>query len=285
MEPPHGIPVRVWLQPLPGAELLYRDISPHIAIRMQKSIEDLDEVLERLKSLTGRDICIAFPAMLGLVKQAEKSIAYFSQMFKKDLGEFRSQIKHRERDENTAADVLDRLEMLPLDIAKMKAWVEARETEAGVLEEVTNYGKLVQKAEASVKCRVFLEVRIHSKKLDTYIQQLQKASDTYVKLDRGESSLQMDIPEFDWKQPCSAFGSAETKHKLEQFQCCYEKHSGNNQIGFEVREIEPSKPGEEGTSLGMLDRDAKVLMPAEPDQLLPCPIRNLKVFIFSLSTT
>ena len=271
--------MRVWLHPLPGAELLYREISPHIAIRMQKTIEDLDEVVGRLKELADRDICKVFPAMLGLVKQAEELIAYFSQMFKKDLGEFRSQIKHRERDEHTVAGVLDRLEKLPLDVAKMKAWVEVKEDEAKLLDEVTRCGQLVQKSKCSTKCLVTLEVSVYSKKLDEYINQLREATKTYAKLDRGESSLQMDIPEVDWKPPSSVLLSEETKRRIEQFECCYKTHSDNNQIEFEVREKEPSKPEEEGTSLGIADRDARVLMSAEPDRLLPSPVRNLKVYL------
>ncbi len=144
----------MWLQPLPGAELLYREISPNIALRMQKTIEGMDDVLERLKLLADRGICQAFPIMLSLVRQAEESIRYFSEMFKGDLGEFRSQIKRRKRDENTVTDVLEGLEKLPLDVAKMKAWVEVKETEAELLDEVTCCGKLVQKSKSSVKCRV-----------------------------------------------------------------------------------------------------------------------------------
>ncbi len=274
----------MWLQPLPGTELIYREISPHIAMRMQKTIEDIDNVLERLKLLADRDICQAFPIMLSLVRQVEESIRYFSQMFKGDLGEFRSQIKRRKRDENTVIDVLEGLEKLPLNVAKMKAWVEVKEKEADLLDEVTCCWKLVQKSKRSVKCRVFLDVHVHSKESDEYIQQLQEATETYAKLERRGSRLQMDIPDVGaWRPPRSALLNEETKRKLLQLQQCYDHHSSNSEIGFEVREKEPSELGQEGTSLGIIDRESRIQMSADsnPDQLLPCPVRNLKVLICS----
>ncbi len=229
----------MWLYPLPGAELLYRSIPQHITIRMQKTIEDLDDVLERVKLLADREICQAFPAMLGLVKQAEEVIEYFSKMFKGHLRDFRLQIKRKERDEKTVAEVLDRLEKLPLDVEKMKAWVEVREEEAQRLGKVTHQGKLVKElkeSERGLKCQVFLEVRIHSKKLDAYIQQLKEATETYAKHDDVGTSLRV-IPELsDWKSPCSILVREENQRKLDQFSRCHEIHSENSRIGFEVRE-------------------------------------------------
>ncbi len=270
--------MRVWLQPLPGADLLYRELSPHIAIWMQKTLEDLDEVLERLELLVDRDIWGQFPAMLGLVKQAKEPVANFSTLFKSHMGKLRSQIKGRERDENTAEDLLDRLEKTPLDVAKMKAWVETKEQEAAILDNICCTQRA---AEPGVKCLVSLVVRIHCKKVDAYIQQIQEATKAYTKLYRDESNLEMDIPEPDWSPPSSYLLNKETKRKLQQFDCCYETHSNNSKIGFEVKEEEVGEPGEEGVYLGIHDRNSKVVKSAETDLLLPCPVQSLQVFACS----
>ncbi len=271
--------MRVWLQPLPGAERLYRELSPHIAIRLQKTLEDLDEVLERLELLVDRDICREFPAMLGLVEQAKKPVDNFSWLFKIHLGKLRFQIKSRGYDETTAENLLDRLEKTPLGIAKMKAWVETKEQEADVLDNMIRCRQRTAAAEPNVKCLVSLVVRIHSKKLDAYIQQIQEATEAYTKLYRDDSTLEMDIPDFDWIPPRSVFVSDQTKSKLEQFYCCYEVHSDNSKVGFEVREEEPSEPGNVGISLKIFDRDSKVVKSAERDMLLPGPVQNLQVMI------
>ncbi len=131
-----------------------------------------------------------------------------------------------------------------------------------------------QKAVSNV-ASVFLNVHIHSKQGDAYIQQLKKATETYAKLDRRGSRLQMDKPDVDaWRPPRSALLSDETQQKLNQFQQCYDIHFSNSKIAFEVREKEPSELGQEGTTLGIIDREARIQTSADssPDQLLSCPV-------------
>ncbi len=113
MNPVHGVPVKIWLYPLPGGDVLYRSLSDGAARMVADKLEQFEALAGRLMVLRERKAVQALATMENAVKQLQENVKKFVDTFKCEIKNLLYEIKCKKREETGLMDVLRKLRELP----------------------------------------------------------------------------------------------------------------------------------------------------------------------------
>ncbi len=219
MDPAHGVPVKIWLYPLPGGNVLYRSLSDSAAGKVSHALEQFEALDHRLQVLEDRKAVMALPNMAATVKQFHKNFKEFLRTLKSEIKHIHHDIKCKNKDESQLLKVLRRLREHPFAAETIERWVESREEEADTLKVADELSKPGQMWKA--KCRVALVVEVNCGLPDGYSQLL----DTTIRTCRenGDRGLNLDIKMSEDKcRPMKCMFNDQHKATIEQFSHCYQ---------------------------------------------------------------
>ncbi len=274
MEPAHGVPMKIWLYPLPGGEILYRSLSDSVAEKVTGTLEQFERLAGRLRMLRERKAVQALPNMAAAVKQLQTHFTEFLRTFKSEIKKLHSGIKRRNREEAAMLDVLQKLRELPFSAENLKRWLEGREEEADILEVVSEHSNTGQEGDA--KCRVTLVVRVYCQQPDTYSQLL----DTVVRKYREEGGSILNLDTKMSEDECRALDcmfDEDHKSVLNEFDHCYQNLKDDNDIHFELAEEGMDDPSDTGPVYFEIHDIASQHRRFTERALLPDGVSSLKV--------
>ncbi len=235
MDPPHGVPVRFWLYPLPGSDVIYRELSDSVAWRVTRTLEEFEVLADRLQLLRERKAVMALPNMASVVKQFQAIFTEFLRTFKMEIKSLRSEIKGKAKEEETLTGALMRLQQLPIAPEKIKRWIESREREADVIELVVGHStpRRQSTTPSRAKCRVTLVADIYCPQADRYLEMMESTVKNYHDGAGRMGCLETNMPQ----TGCDIFDSMSydnCKNMATEFNYCYKEHQSDADIQFEV---------------------------------------------------
>ncbi len=98
MDPPHGVPMKIWLYPLPGGDVLYMSLSDCAAGKVADTLEQFEALAGRLRLLRERKAVQALPTMATAVKQLQTHFTEFLRGFKIEIKNLHFEIKRKKRE-------------------------------------------------------------------------------------------------------------------------------------------------------------------------------------------
>ncbi len=131
MDPAHGVPMKIWLYPLPGGEVLYRSLSDSAGGKTMETLEQFEALAGRLRVLRKRKAVQALPSMTTAVKQLQSYFTDFLSNFKSEVKNLHSEIKCRRREESALMDVLLKLRQLSFAPEIISHWIQGIGYRAG----------------------------------------------------------------------------------------------------------------------------------------------------------
>ncbi len=233
MNPIHGVPVKIWLYPLPGGDVLYRSLSDSAGGKVADTLEQFEALAGHLGVLREREAVKALPTMANAVKQLQTHFTEFLRVFKMEIKNLHSEIKRKRRRETALLDILRKLRELPFAAVNITHWIESRKEEADILDVVSEHSKAVKPYDAI--CRVTLVVRVYRGQPDGYSQLLDAAVTKY--REEGVQILNLDA-----KMSADARTAMrckfDDKHRtmITEFDHCHQNHKNDKDIYFELVE-------------------------------------------------
>ncbi len=242
MNPAHGVPVKIWLYPLPGGDAIYRTLSDSAAGKVTDKLEQFEDLAGRLRVLGKRKAAQALPNMRTAVQQLQAHVTKFMDTFKCELKNLLYDIKRKKTEETAVLDVLRKLRELPLSAEDIEQWVEGREEEADILEVVSEHSKPGQGGDE--KSRVTLVVRVYSGQPDAYSQLLDAAVRKYRE---GGHILNLNTKmSEDARNALGCKLGDKYKTMVEEFDHCYQNHKNRKDIHFKLAEEGTEDSGGKG---------------------------------------
>ncbi len=277
MDPPHGVPVRFWLFPLPGSEVIYRELSDNVARRLARTLEEFEALAGRLQMLRERKATLALPTMTSVVKRLQESLTEFMRTFKSEIKNLRSEIKGKAKEEDSLIRVLERLQQLPIAPGKIQKWIESREREADVIGLVCEHSKPGQPstAKSKAKCSVTLVADIYCTKADGYLQAIDSTVKKYI---HGAGQILKLVPNISEteSETFECMFNDDFKTMAAEFNNCCMEHQDNSNIHFELADNGKDKLRRGQMYFEIHDKASQIAQFAE-DSLLPDGVSSLTV--------
>ncbi len=277
MDPPHGVPVRFWLYPLPGSEVIYRELSDNVARRLLKTLEEFEVLARRLQMLRERKATLALSTMTSAVKRLQASFTEFLRTFKSEIKSLRSEVKGKEKGEEALIDVLERLQQLPIAPGKIQKWIESREREADAIELVSKHSKPGQqsKTKSDAQCRVTLVADMYCSRIDDYLQAIDSTVKKYIHGTREGEKLVPNTPEIE-SETFECMFNDDFKTMAAEFNNCCLEHQNNSNIYFELADNGKDELRRGQMYFEVHDKASQIAQFAE-DSLLPDGVSSLTV--------
>ncbi len=273
-DPPHGVPVRFWLYPLPGSDVIYRELSDSVAWRVTRILEEYEALRVCLQVLRERKASQALPKMTLVVKQLQTSFTEFLRTFKNEIKNLRSEIKGKAKEEETLIGVLEVLQQLPIAPGKIQKWIESREREANIVELVWEHSKPRRKV-TPAKCRVTLVVDTYCTQTDDYLQTMDMTVKKYRDGAGHIRNLKTNMPEASYGTFECMFDD-DCKNMATEFSHCYKEHQGQNDVQFELSDDGMDKPRQGRMYFEIHDKASHIVQFRE-GSLLPDGVSSLVV--------
>ncbi len=274
MDPAHGVPMKIWLYPLPGGEVLYRSLSDSAAGKVTDTLEQFEALAGHLRVLRERKAIQALPTMANAVKQLQAHFTEFLRVFKIEIKNLHSEIKRKNGEEAVLLDVLRKLRELPFASENIRHWIEGRKEEADILDVVSEHSKPVKPSDTI--CRVALVMRAYCEDPDGYSQLLDAAVRKY-----HEEGLH--ILNLHTKMSADARSALrckfDDKHKtmITEFDHCHQNHKNKKGIYFELVEQSIEKTYHNETVYFEIHDRASHHIRFTGEDLLPDGVSSVKV--------
>ncbi len=269
-----GVPIKVWLTPLPGYTNVMAHLSNPVISETETTLQGLESFLADVdKKLVKHEITQKLPETSFTIQRFKKMVEDYQHDIKEKVADLLPQIRAKVHKESCLTCRIDRHNLSPYSSQMLHEWLDMKEQELEVLERYLEAGNIVDanelrglQAELETRCVVAMVVTTHTHISEPFLGQMED----YFRAPESETeSWETEKP---WK---SRFVTGKFQNMILDFHTAMKVNEDNEAVKFVT--VEEGREDEEIPAVQLRVYEDEELVAT--DCLLPDPVQHLKVRI------